>query len=433
MKKAATKRQGHRPPRLRSGQALTVARRPRKRKRNRLLDLASRGGMGGVVMIYPQTARGKKWIKENVETEPWQWMGQGLAVEARYAHEIIDSAGQDGLHVKGANPKRRRSMVDGRRPIRAKMPKRKKNGLFSGLYSTILGEARKKHPAHGSMRSPVGAKGSGRSHRSRSRSSSSGASADVVSALRNLGYRGADAKAAAARATGSDFDSQFRSALGSLRKNPVSHRGHRGKKREGRKNPRRKSSVSSVAKRRQRRLNPVTPATPEQAGTARMFGKFHGRAPDKLTRIKIPNRLEHDMAKLGNLCKIVIGEEITTNGSGAVVSGAEAELTFPAGRRPILASNAEGTQLYIIGGDQDLEGSLSKLGSDPTKDFADLGALGLIEYDTEKHFDDFRPTIYWHRTGEDGGELPRVMYDKRNRRLVIVGGEYRVKPEGIVN
>ena len=39
-----------------------------------------------------------RWLAENAHIEPWQWQGEGLAVEPRMAREIISAFIQAGGH-----------------------------------------------------------------------------------------------------------------------------------------------------------------------------------------------------------------------------------------------------------------------------------------------------------------------------------------------
>lgn len=54
---------------------------------------------GGIVMLIPATARGAAWLRDNVAAEAWQYTSGALAVEHRYAQDIIDGAAGAGLEV----------------------------------------------------------------------------------------------------------------------------------------------------------------------------------------------------------------------------------------------------------------------------------------------------------------------------------------------
>jgi hypothetical protein len=55
---------------------------------------------GSVFLLNPVTDAGKEWIKENCRTEGWQWLGECLAIEPRYALEIVEGMQGDGLVVQ---------------------------------------------------------------------------------------------------------------------------------------------------------------------------------------------------------------------------------------------------------------------------------------------------------------------------------------------
>ncbi len=114
----------------------------------------------------------------------------------------------------------------------------------------------------------------------------------------------------------------------------------------------------------------------------------------------------------------------------------------------LLTSNEEGTQLYLVGGDQSLDLSQLKL---TEKDSTVIGEAWGICYHTRKDFDDFKPTDYCHTFGDEKahprlrrgadiwedakppeklfgtGELPVLIYDSLNQKLSLSGGVYRIE------
>jgi hypothetical protein len=46
---------------------------------------------GSVVLITPLTKKAQRWMRENVESESWQWLGGGLGVDSRYADQLISA------------------------------------------------------------------------------------------------------------------------------------------------------------------------------------------------------------------------------------------------------------------------------------------------------------------------------------------------------
>ena len=57
-----------------------------------------RGG-DTVGRLVPETQAARDWIKDNVESEPWQWLGSALCIEHRYIDPIVEAIVADGLEV----------------------------------------------------------------------------------------------------------------------------------------------------------------------------------------------------------------------------------------------------------------------------------------------------------------------------------------------
>ena len=57
------------------------------------------------VLFQPLTPAAHAWFKTNVPTEEWQWVGGRLAVERRYADNLIDGLIAAGLTVAGKHAK----------------------------------------------------------------------------------------------------------------------------------------------------------------------------------------------------------------------------------------------------------------------------------------------------------------------------------------
>ena len=54
-----------------------------------------------VTLFTLHTENAREWITENVELEPYQWMGQNaFAVEYRYAVELVSGMNEEGLLVE---------------------------------------------------------------------------------------------------------------------------------------------------------------------------------------------------------------------------------------------------------------------------------------------------------------------------------------------
>jgi len=70
---------------------------PRKQKpKPDPIDLDFRNE-GSIVMVTPRTDGARAWLDAHTETEPWQWFGMSLAVDLRYAEDLLFGAQSDGL------------------------------------------------------------------------------------------------------------------------------------------------------------------------------------------------------------------------------------------------------------------------------------------------------------------------------------------------
>lgn len=175
-----------------------------------------------------------------------------------------------------------------------------------------------------------------------------------------------------------------------------------------------------------------------------MYTKFHGRGPNKVITQQVasldPYSDHPELAQLGILVSLYVGEGVKMEGREGMVPKTVQGADNPWVRviefkrkPPDVCGEPGGKQLYLVGGDQDLGDSAKSLGVDPGKDLQDLGFCYRIEYFTQKKFDNFQPVYYWHLLGEETGVYPRLIYDRRRKLLFLTGGEYIVKPEGIVN
>lgn len=54
---------------------------------------------GSIMLFNPLTTVGKEWMDENVEADGYQWLGNKLAVEPRYARDLAQGMLDNGLTV----------------------------------------------------------------------------------------------------------------------------------------------------------------------------------------------------------------------------------------------------------------------------------------------------------------------------------------------
>ena len=65
-----------------------------------------------------------------------------------------------------------------------------------------------------------------------------------------------------------------------------------------------------------------------------------------------------------------------------------------------------------------------------------VGMVWAVSYFADKHHlsgpkSQKNGIEYRHEFGEEGGELPHLIYDARNAHLILAGGSYVIEPEGI--
>lgn len=158
-----------------------------------------------------------------------------------------------------------------------------------------------------------------------------------------------------------------------------------------------------------------------QESADKLYEDFHGMPPGE--HMYVEDLADHpELAKLGDLVLLRVRPK----------KGEEYEINWKT-KQPIVAAEPSGSQIFFVGGDQDLSQSVEEMELDETKDMLDLGECTRIEYAARKAFDGFEPVVYFHVLGEETGVRPRLMYDQPQLRLFLVGGEYHVKPEGVVN
>jgi hypothetical protein len=165
------------------------------------------------------------------------------------------------------------------------------------------------------------------------------------------------------------------------------------------------------------------PQSNPESSAAELYEEFHGKPPGETLEI-ITEKQEHEwLTQLGTLVELKV----------ATLTQLDATIRFDKDA-PELCSSEDGRQLYIEGGDQSIGLKALKMDSDKwVKDSMTLGVLYELTYQTEKGFQAFKLTDYYHKLGEETGVQPFLLYDPRSQLLSISGGQYQTKPEGIVN
>jgi hypothetical protein len=103
----------------------------------------------------------------------------------------------------------------------------------------------------------------------------------------------------------------------------------------------------------------------------------------------------------------------------------------------ILVVATDENNIEYIGGDQRFDWqNVPGSSTSELKNLVFIGDVWEIEYWADKHHlsgpkSQKQGIIYYHTFGEEGGDLPYLVYDTRNAKLLFVGGDYRITPEGI--
>ncbi len=151
-----------------------------------------------------------------------------------------------------------------------------------------------------------------------------------------------------------------------------------------------------------------------------MYETFHQKPPGHIVEYEEQVRYPRNYAEMGRLRELWV-----------FLNEANPEFAFTHFGQCQVLCTPDGQNIYLNGGDQSID--YEALGISSEKDIIELGPCVYIDYHTTKGFHDFAPTDYWHRFGEEDGIFPRLGYDRLNKRLFFIGGNYTVKREGIVN
>lgn len=162
--------------------------------------------------------------------------------------------------------------------------------------------------------------------------------------------------------------------------------------------------------------------SPMQVG-AELYEQFHGKSPEEIVAVQEADTIRKTYTALGDLVELRIQPEHTEQLACIKFGGDGVKL----------ASAPGGRQLYLIGGDQGIDGSLDVFGTDASKDFVELGRAVYVMYRGRKSMDNFALVDYYHELGEESGQPPFAFYDRLRRRIFFVGGNYHVEAPGIID
>jgi hypothetical protein len=198
-------------------------------------------------------------------------------------------------------------------------------------------------------------------------------------------------------------------------------------------------------------VNGVRVRNPEELDSkaAQLSEKFHGVPATTVRKVVEYRHRDEKLTELGDMVRLVID---TPTGKVVEINFATSgKNVVRLATRPVKnkAGKIIGKQLYFVGGDQEPNLQPFGLSNDNwVRDRMELGRLhnypksakeGAITYRTKKAFHNLKLTDYWHRPGEETidkvgpAALPLVIYDHRNKKLELAGGQYHIDAPGIIN
>lgn len=157
-----------------------------------------------------------------------------------------------------------------------------------------------------------------------------------------------------------------------------------------------------------RRKNPLESA-------ASLSEAWHGRPSKSIEEVTEKIHTHSVLTKLGRLMEIGIAD-------------GKYEIPIAFGKGVTLCSSEDGRQLYLVGGNQEVDVKPFDVPLD--KDLVVLGEASSITYWTAKmhlNEEDKTPGPYRHEFADENGERPTVLYECLNHLVLLAGGTYNIK------
>ena len=150
---------------------------------------------------------------------------------------------------------------------------------------------------------------------------------------------------------------------------------------------------------------------------------FTGAESDGYTVHREAHMPAGDYAQLGKMLALYVKPH----------SGGQVQMIQP--RDTLLVADESARQLWFVGGDQDITAALGVFGARQRgAGLFELGEARRIDYRQRKEHVAHPEHDSWrHEFGEESGVRPVVLFDATHKRLLLEGGEYVVRAEGIVN
>ena len=170
----------------------------------------------------------------------------------------------------------------------------------------------------------------------------------------------------------------------------------------------------------------------ERAAAERLAEEFHGRRARGEFEITETEIYDEFGGVLGYLVSFGILDPAGTH---------QIPISFPydpdTPEENILMVATDKHNIEFLGGDQDFEWQdVEGASTSELKNLVFVGPVYQVDYWADKHHltgpkQQRDGMVYYHPFGEKGGELPWLIFDARNKKLLFVGGDYTVESEGI--
>ena len=186
-----------------------------------------------------------------------------------------------------------------------------------------------------------------------------------------------------------------------------------------------------VAEATVRKLAKQNPLSNDEAQAIEIAEQFHGRPVDQMIEVEEEEKYTEYGGGFGCLQRLDILMEDGRNYQS---------ITFecePEGHDNILVtSDPKGKNIEFVGGDQCFDWRQVEGAGESEKHLVLVGPVCEIDYWADKwhlggNESEKAGMTYFHKFGDEGGALPWLVYDTRNCKLLFVGGDYTIEPEGI--
>jgi hypothetical protein len=191
-------------------------------------------------------------------------------------------------------------------------------------------------------------------------------------------------------------------------------------------NPRRQANRGSS----RNNPEPAGDGSAEYQQALRTAELFHGRPVKEQIEVEESIKSHDWYVSIGPLVKLIIKP---------VTKKPKARVPLPfhqseSGQVQLFCS-PDGKQFYLRGGDQELDLDAFGMGerSDWYRDHMLIGEAVEITYRDKKKFHSFKLTDYYHKLGEVTKVKPTLAYNSLSKKLEIIGGQYRIEMEDLVD